>query len=150
MKNPNKINAKISPVSGLDVMSRHEVARLRDATQGGLQQLLRRCALAVLSGGITNDDPRAMFERYEDFDVRVLQQDRGIKLELLNAPARAFVDGKIIRGINEQLFAVLRDIVYVATEIQEGRFELDSLVSKEISLSRPQPTPSKVIEVGQN
>ena len=47
MKNPNKINAKISPVSGLDVMSRHEVQRLRDATQGGLQQLLRRCALAV-------------------------------------------------------------------------------------------------------
>jgi len=126
MKNPNKINAKISPVSGLDVMSRHEVARLRDATQGGLQQLLRRCALAVLSGGITNDDPRAMFERYDDFEVRVLQQDRGVKLELVAAPARAFVDGKIIRGINEQLFAVVRDIVYVATQVQEGRFELDN------------------------
>mgnify|MGYP003554062413 CR=1 FL=1 len=53
-------NARIAPVSGLDVLSRLEVARLRDATQGGLHQMLRRCALAVLSGGMTNDDPRAM------------------------------------------------------------------------------------------
>ena len=121
----NTLNARIAPESGLDVLSRQEVGRLRDATQGGLHQLLRRCALAVLSGGMTNDDPRAMMERYPDFDIRVQQRDRGVKLELVNAPAHAFVDGHIIRGVNEQLFAVVRDIVYVATQIREGRFQLD-------------------------
>jgi predicted Rossmann-fold nucleotide-binding protein len=118
------VNARIAPLGGMDVLSRLEVGRLRDATQGGLHQLLRRCALAVLTGGMTNDDPRAMLERYPNFDIRVQQQDRGVKLELVQAPAQAFVDGKIIRGVNEQLFAVVRDIVYVATQIQEGRFDL--------------------------
>jgi predicted Rossmann-fold nucleotide-binding protein len=121
-------NARISPAGAgnLDVLSRQEVGRLRDATQGGLHALLRRCALAVLTGGIGNDDPRAMMARYPDFDIRVQQRDRGVKLELVQAPAQAFVDGRIIRGVNEQLFAVVRDIVYVANEIQEGRFKFDS------------------------
>jgi predicted Rossmann-fold nucleotide-binding protein len=122
--NRETVNARITPANGLDVLSRQEVSRLRDATQGGLHALLRRCALAVLTGGMTNDDPRAMGERFPDFDIRVRQQDRGIKLELANAPPQAFVDGRMIRGINEQLFAVVRDIVYVATQIQEGRFDL--------------------------
>src|SRR5579862_831000 len=101
MQHPT-VSARISPAAGMDVLSRDEVTRLRDATQGGLHALLRRCALAVLvSGGTTDDDPRSIFERYPDFDIQVLQQDRGVKLELRNAPARAFVEGKIIRGINE-------------------------------------------------
>ncbi len=77
------VSARISPAAGMDVLSRNEVTRLRDATLGGLHALLRRCALAVLiSGGTTDDDPRSIFERYPDFDIQVLQQDRGIKLEL--------------------------------------------------------------------
>jgi len=119
------VNARIAPVAGMDVLSRNEVTRLRDATQGGLHALLCRCALAVLTSGSENDDALGIFARYPDFDIQVLQQDRGIKLELRNAPASAFVDGKIIRGINELLFAVVRDIVYVATQIQAGRFELE-------------------------
>jgi predicted Rossmann-fold nucleotide-binding protein len=122
---PVTVNARIAPVAGMDVLSRNEVTRLRDATQGGLHTLLRRCALAVLTSGSENDDAMRIFERYPDFDIQVLQQDRGIKLELKHAPASAFVDGKIIRGINELLFAVVRDIVYVATQMQAGRFELE-------------------------
>jgi hypothetical protein len=38
------------------VLSRQEVARLRDASSGGLHQLLRRCALAVLTQGYVTDD----------------------------------------------------------------------------------------------
>ncbi|HRQ66549.1 MAG TPA: nucleotide 5'-monophosphate nucleosidase PpnN [Xanthomonadaceae bacterium] len=124
---PAVCSARITPKGGLDVLSRGEVARLRDATRGDLYELLRRCSLAVLSSGHTSDDPRAMAERYPDFHIRVLQQDRGIKLELDNAPAHAFVDGRIIRGIGEQLFSVVRDIAYVSTEIQgSARFDLDS------------------------
>lgn len=121
---PATVSARISPASGLDVLSRDEVSRLRDATQRGLHSLLRRCALAVLTQGSDSDDARALLERYPDFDIQVLQQDRGIKLELSHAPAQAFVDGRIIRGINELLFAVVRDIVYVATQIEAGRFDL--------------------------
>ena len=87
---PNTVSARISPAaSGLDVLSRHEVARLRDAGAGGLHELLRRCALAVLTQGSVSDDARALLERYPDFDVQILQQDRGVKLELINAPADA-------------------------------------------------------------
>jgi len=122
---PATFSARITPAAGLDVLSRHEVARLRDAGAGGLHPLLRRCALAVLTQGSVTDDARALLERYPDFDIQILQQDRGIKLELSNAPAEAFVDGRIITGISELLFAVVRDIVYVATQIEAGAFDLD-------------------------
>ncbi len=111
------VSARISPAGGLDILSRNEVARLRDASSSGLHALLRRCALAVLTSGSLSDDPRGMLERYPDFDIQVLQQERGIKIELQNAPPQAFVDGEMIRGINELLVAVVRDIVYVATQI---------------------------------
>ncbi|MGD9584909.1 MAG: nucleotide 5'-monophosphate nucleosidase PpnN [Lysobacterales bacterium] len=119
------VNALISPRGGMEVLSRQEVGRLRDASAGGLHNLMRRCALAVLNSGSQSDDPRAMAERYPDFHIEVLQQDRGVKLSLHNAPAEAFVEGRIIRGVNEQLFAVVRDIVYVANDIQSGRFNLE-------------------------
>ncbi len=121
---PQVVNARISPVGGLDVLSREEVSRLRDASAGGVHDLLRRCALAVLTGGMTNDDPRAMRERFPDFDIKVGQQDRGIKLELIAAPSQAFVDGRMIRGISDQLFSVVRDIVYVANQLEQGRFDV--------------------------
>jgi predicted Rossmann-fold nucleotide-binding protein len=119
------VSARISPVAGMDLLSRDEVSRLRDASRGGLHALLRRCALAVLTQGSLNDDARSILERHKDFDVQVLQQDRGIKLELTNAPASAFVEDRIIRGISELLFAVVRDIAYIATQIDAGRFRLD-------------------------
>ncbi len=120
------VNARITPAAGLDVLSRQEVARLRDASTGGLHELLRRCALAVLTHGGASDDARALLDRYPDFDVQILQQDRGVKLELSNAPAEAFVDGHIIHGVNELLFAVVRDIVYVAAQFETGRFDLST------------------------
>ena len=92
------VDTHIYPRGGLDVLSREEVARLRDAS-GGMHDLLRRCALAVLTSGSASDDPRAAQELYPDFDIEVLQQDRGVRIELRNAPAMAFVDGQIIRGV---------------------------------------------------
>ncbi|MGS1012169.1 nucleotide 5'-monophosphate nucleosidase PpnN [Rhodanobacter sp. UC4450_H17] len=122
---PGAVSARITPIGGLDVLSRHEVARLRGASGSGLHALLRRCALAVLTSGNVSDDPRAMLEQYPDFDIQVLQQDRGMKIELSNAPAQAFVDGEIIRGINELLVAVVRDIVYVSTQLEQLGLDLD-------------------------
>jgi predicted Rossmann-fold nucleotide-binding protein len=83
--------------------------------------------LAVLKSGSNEDDAAAMLERYRDFSVGFIQPDRGLKLALIAAPQRAFVDGKMIRGIRELLFAVLRDIVYTRNEIVDsGRFDLES------------------------
>ncbi|MBP6596388.1 MAG: LOG family protein [Arenimonas sp.] len=119
------MNARISPRGGLDILSRDEVARLHDASNRGQHDLLRRCALAVLTTGSESDDPRAASLRYPDFDIEVLQQDRGIKIEIKAAPATAFVDGEIIRGVAENLFAVVRDIAYNANEIHGStKFDL--------------------------
>src|SRR5574337_1113736 len=98
------VSARIFPIGGLDILSRNEVAKLRDASGSGLHALLRRCALAVLTSGNIGDDPRAILEQYPDFDIQVLQQDR---------------------GINKLLVAVVRDIVYVATQLEHPSEDLD-------------------------
>ena len=115
------------PVGSLEVLSKLEADQLRCSSEGGLYKLLRRCMLAVLKSGSNEDDAGAMLERYRDFSVGFIQPDRGLKLALIGAPQRAFVDGKMIRGIRELLFAVLRDIVYTRNEIVDsGRFDLES------------------------
>lgn len=89
--------------------------------------MLRRCMLAVLNSGSDSDDARALLDKYRDFSVGFIQQDRGLKLVLNRAPGIAFVDGKMIRGIRELLFAVLRDLVFTRNEILgDGRFDLNS------------------------
>jgi pyrimidine/purine-5'-nucleotide nucleosidase len=55
----------------------------------------------------------------------VIQKQRGIKLSLENSPAIAFVDGELIRGINEHLFAVLSDVLYAHhSVVNSQRFDL--------------------------
>ena len=50
-----------------------------------------------------------------------------MRIDLVNAPAMAFVDGEIIRGVAELLFAVVRDLVYTAIELApEYAAELDT------------------------
>ena len=124
---PTEINATVTPEGSLEVLSQQEVNRLRDTSLNGHHDLLRRCALAVLSCGSPIDDSRALLERHPRFDIQVLQQDRGVRLQLSNAPAEAFVDGQMIRGIREHLFAVLRDLVYVCNEIEHNqRYDLNT------------------------
>ncbi|MBL1141473.1 MAG: LOG family protein [Proteobacteria bacterium] len=118
--NGKSVDVVISPVNGMDVLSKVEVSRLLDTSQSGLFSTFRNCALAVLNSGVAIDDSKQLFEKYSSFDIRVLQVERGIKLQLTGAPATAFVDGKIIRGIKEHLYAVLRDIVYVFDEIRDN------------------------------
>jgi len=121
------VDALINPEGRLDVLSRVEVNRLLDTSQGGVYDLFRSCSLAVLNCGSALDDGKELLERYRSFSVRVIQTERGIKLELKGAPAHAFVDGKMIRGISEHLFAVLRDVVYVSDEINGNpKFDVDS------------------------
>lgn len=121
------VDAAVRPEGSLEVMSQLEVDQLRSSGEGGLYTLLRRCMLAVLNSGSHIDDARAMLDTFANFELGFIQQDRGLKLSLQNAPGEAFVDGKMIRGIRELLFAVLRDIVYTRNEIFDGgRFDLAS------------------------
>src|SRR5690606_37144438 len=53
--------------------------------------------------------------------------ERGIKLAVKGAPASAFVDRKIIKGISEHLFTVLRDVIYASQGISgSSKFDLNS------------------------
>lgn len=123
----NRISARISPAEHLTVLSREEIQKLALSQDNHQHELLRQCALAVLNSGSNLDDAAALLEMHQDFEVRVIEQNRGIKLELENAPASAFVDGEIIQGIQELLFAVVRDIAYVAEEVLGNpRFDLES------------------------
>ncbi|WP_298452173.1 nucleotide 5'-monophosphate nucleosidase PpnN [uncultured Marinobacter sp.] len=106
------INALVSPEGSLEILSNHEVNLLKDKSVGGLYQLFRQCALAVLNTGAVTDDCLDLMETYADFDIRLIPQPRGLKLELINAPAHAFVDDEMLLAIREHLFSVLRDIVY--------------------------------------
>lgn len=124
---PAVIDARIAPEGRLDVLSKIEVSKLLDTSQGGLYNIFRNCSLAVLNCGNKMDDGKQLLERYKSFDIQVVQQARGIKLEVKNAPANAFVDGKMIKGINEHLFSVLRDVIYVSDEINDNpKFDLDT------------------------
>jgi hypothetical protein len=119
--------ASITPDTSMHMLSQHEVEKLCDTGLGGLHELFRNCALAVLTCGTETDDTNALFSRYADFDIGLEQRDRGVKLELINAPPSAFVDGEIIQGIKEHLFAVLRDIIYVHNEIHNNtKFDLET------------------------
>lgn len=109
---------EVMPEGSLEVLSQHEVERLQNVATGSQHEILRRCALAVLNVGSRTDDAREVLETYSSFDVRVIQQERGIKLALTDPPADAFVDGKMIRGIREFLFAVVRDVVFLGSEIE--------------------------------
>jgi pyrimidine/purine-5'-nucleotide nucleosidase len=121
------VDAEVWPEGSLEVLSQVEVDELRSSGEGGMYALLRRCMLAVLNSGSEADDARAMLARYREFEVGFIQQHRGLKISLSGAPGAAFVDGKMIRGIRELLFAVLRDIVYTRNEIfDSGRFDLSS------------------------
>src|SRR5210317_214839 len=121
------VDARISPEGHMEILSKAEVHKLLDSSQGGLYTLFRNCSLAVLNSGSQLDDGKELLERYQSFDIRVVQNERGIKLEIIGAPAHAFVDGKLIKGISEHLFAVLRDVIYVNDEINSNRkFDLES------------------------
>jgi predicted Rossmann-fold nucleotide-binding protein len=121
------VDARVSPTGSLENLSQQEVDRLLDSSRGGLYNLYRRCSLAVLNSGGETDDARAIFDRYADFEIDVVRQAWGVKLELHNAPAAAFVDGRMIRGIQEHLFAVLRDVLYIHGEVYEhGSVELSA------------------------
>ncbi|UFH50532.1 nucleotide 5'-monophosphate nucleosidase PpnN [Pseudomonas sp. KNUC1026] len=126
MSERNVINAQVSPKGSLEVLSHREVQQLSEAGSGRMYQLFRQCALAILNTGAHVDNAKTILDAYRDFEVRIHQQDRGVRLELLNAPADAFVDGEMIASTREMLFSALRDIVYTENELGNTAFDLET------------------------
>ena len=112
------VTTRLYPAGMLNILSSHEVERLHDASRGDLAELVRRCSLAVLNSGNESDDAEALIEQFSDFRIEVEQVNRGLRLQLFNAPGSAFVDGKIIEGIRELISSVIRDLVYFDSEIK--------------------------------
>ncbi|WGW01075.1 nucleotide 5'-monophosphate nucleosidase PpnN [Vibrio sp. YMD68] len=111
----------ISPAGSMDLLSQLEVERLKKTASSDIYQLYRNCTLAVLNSGSHTDNSKVLLEKYKSFDVNVVRRERGIKLELSNAPEHAYVDGQMIKGIQEHLFSVLRDIVYVNMHLADSQ-----------------------------
>ncbi|HYP74627.1 MAG TPA: nucleotide 5'-monophosphate nucleosidase PpnN [Polyangiaceae bacterium] len=112
--------ATITPPPSMPILSRSELERLNaSAHDTALQLLFRQCVLAVLNTGSASDDPAELFSQYSAFRVTLVPTSRGILLELKQAPARAFVDGQLIEGIREHLYAVLRDFIWMSTQLGE-------------------------------
>lgn len=105
----------IQPPEAMALLSQIEAESLSDTAYGELYDLYRNCSLAVLNSGVQTDNAKELLDKFSDFDIKVVRNERGVKLELINPPKSAFVDGEIITSIQINLYAVLRDIIRMST-----------------------------------
>lgn len=150
----NKIqHTAIRPLRTLNLLSREEILRLSHSRED-LHRLFRDCALAILNTDSQQDDAEEIFKQFADFDIKLIPQARGIMLELHNAPAQSFVDGKIIRGIQEHISSALRDILYTDFKILAFQSELASSaqltdivfhILRNAGVIKPNITPNLVV-----
>lgn len=108
----------ISPVGSMALLSQLEVNQLKYSASCETYKLFRQCSLAVLKSGSHTDNSKEILEKHKDFEINVLHQERGVILELLNPPEDAYIDGELIKGMQDHLFSVLRDLLYVNTQLQ--------------------------------
>lgn len=118
--------AVIKPDDTLSILSQLEINRLVKSKDHASYEVLRQCVLAVLNTDSEIDNAKAVLDTFKDFDIEMVNQEEGIEVHLYNAPEHAFVDGIMIRGIQENLFAVIRDMVFITNELaQNSDFSLD-------------------------
>ncbi len=129
----NSMISIIQPVNNLALLSQLESASLSRFSSGELYDIYRKCSLAVLNTGAKTDNSHVLLDKYRNFEINVIQNERGVKLELINPPETAFVDGVIISNIQVNLYTVLRDIVQ-ASAIEKMHSEIDSL--KQVPVSK--------------
>lgn len=124
-------SVQLNATGPMSQLSQLEVDRLNFTNNRDLHTLFRNCCLAVLNSGAEIDDFKQMFQPYQDFEVNLIRRERGVKIELINPPQLAFVDGQLIKGVHEHLFAVLRDLLYMGIKLESH--ELDFTDSSHIT-----------------
>jgi predicted Rossmann-fold nucleotide-binding protein len=143
----------VNPLKSLNLLSQSDMAGLT-TSRGDLFALFRHCALAILNTDSEKDGEEKTVDDYQDFDIRLIPQSRGVRLELFNAPPQSFVDGKMIRGIQEHLFSALRDIVYTDFKITGAQTQPTSSadttntvfrILRNAQVVRPNESPNMVV-----
>lgn len=115
--------------SCLETLSPLEMAGLVKVAAGDLHGLVKRCVLAVLYSATESDDVKSLMTQYHDFDLSLRETPRGVEVEMVNVPDVAFVhydsaDGelkhKMIEGLREHIFSVVRDLAFIKSEIERS------------------------------
>ena len=103
----------------------------------------------MLNCGGETDNSKELLDQYHDFDINVVRQERGIRIELVNAPEAAFVDGVLIQGIKEHLVSVVRDLLYSheLPECTPGETTTDIVFSRlrHANVLSDVPTPNMMV-----
>ncbi|MCX2982899.1 LOG family protein YgdH [Halieaceae bacterium IMCC14734] len=143
----------VNPLKSLNLLSQSDMDGLT-TSRGELFAVFRHCALAILNTDGEKDVYKKTEDDYEDFDIQLIPQSRGLRIELFNAPPQSFVDGKMIRGIQEHLFSALRDIVYTDFKITGTQTQPTSSadttntvfrILRNAQVVRPNEPPSMVV-----
>ncbi|KZN38554.1 nucleotide 5'-monophosphate nucleosidase PpnN [Pseudoalteromonas luteoviolacea] len=121
------MHVQLNPTGVLNLLSQLEVDLLQQSSTFERYKLFRNCVLAVLNVGSHTDSSYEIYKKFEDFDVKLVARERGIKIELTNPPESAFVDGTIISGIHEHIFSVIRDILFICQRHQEELVETKNI-----------------------
>lgn len=72
------INASVSPKGSLETLSQREVQQLSEAGSGSTYTL-PPVRPAILNTGAHVDNAKTILEAYKDFEIRIHQQDRGVR-----------------------------------------------------------------------
>lgn len=128
------------PSGAMALLTQIEADRISLKSQGDLYELYRNCSLAVLNSGNLTDNSKELLENYKNFEIDVVRNERGLKLELINPPESSIVDDKVIKTLQKHLYSVLRDIVQIrylrdqlkAINAQNGHIDESTLITNEI------------------
>ena len=117
------------PSGAMALLTQIEADRISLKSRGELYDLYRNCSLAVLNSGNLTDNSKELLDNYQNFEIDVVRNERGLKLELINPPSSAIVNGKVIKTLQKHLYSVLRDIVQFRT-LHDYVAELDPCLNK--------------------
>ncbi len=106
---------EVWPTGSMALLTQTEADSLSLTSQGELYDLYRLCSLAVLNIGSVSDNSSMLMDKFKEFEINLIRNERGLKIELVNPPERAVIDGIVIKRIRNHLYSVLRDIVYTYT-----------------------------------
>lgn len=121
------VNTEIEANSGLELLTNDEITLINSHANGETYRLLKQCVLAVLNSNQQSDEISLIQAQMNRFELEVIQLNKGLKLKLINVPESCLVDGKMIQGLKEMVFSVLRDIIFLKQEIEtNSRLDLKS------------------------
>ena len=74
------------PSGSMALLTQSEADALSLSSKGELYELYRNCSLAVLNSGNITDNSKELLDNFSDFEISIIRNERGLKLELINPP----------------------------------------------------------------